>query len=155
AGQRRRQDGQEGTAVAASPQTRVEVGMKRRLLLSAGALALVTSTTTLPAQEPAPPAAGAVLTAQQGPPQSVAELRQKRAEKLALPVFKNAAWLFDYDAARARAKQEGKLLLVYFTRSYAPCNPCDKLEERVLATDEFAQWSKQVVLYLHITASGP
>lgn len=47
------------------------------------------------------------------------ELIQKRTEKLAKPVFEKADWLLDYDAARARAREQQKLLLVYFTRSYA------------------------------------
>lgn len=52
---------------------------------------------------------------QDGPSQE--KLRAQRAEKLAKPVF--AGWLTDYDAARARAEQQGKLVLAYFTRSYA------------------------------------
>ena len=47
------------------------------------------------------------------------ELIKLRDEKLALPVFKKADWSFDYDAVRARAKQEGKLIFTYFSRSYA------------------------------------
>ncbi|MEZ5966445.1 MAG: hypothetical protein R3F56_21595 [Planctomycetota bacterium] len=46
-------------------------------------------------------------------------LKEKRAEKLAKPVFENAAWRLDYDAAREEAKKDGKFVLVYFTRSYA------------------------------------
>lgn len=60
------------------------------------------------------------VAAAQGPTQPTQdELKQKRAEKLGKPVFHRAAWQFDYDQARALAKQEGKLLLVYFTRTYA------------------------------------
>ncbi len=47
-------------------------------------------------------------------------LRAQRSEKLAKPVFKNAAWRLDYDAARREAEADGKLILTYFTRSYAP-----------------------------------
>jgi len=64
---------------------------------------------------PAPRAAGA--PAQDKTPQS--ELIRLRDEKLALPVFKKADWTFDYDAARARAKKEGKVIFTYFSRSYA------------------------------------
>ena len=53
----------------------------------------------------------------QGPSQE--ELKQRLAEKLAKPVFQKAAWLTDYDAARKQAAADDKLLLVYFTRSYA------------------------------------
>lgn len=46
-------------------------------------------------------------------------LIKQRDEKLAKPVFQNAAWRTDYDAARAEAQKDGKLILTYFTRSYA------------------------------------
>jgi hypothetical protein len=48
------------------------------------------------------------------------DLARLRAEKLAKPVFENAVWYKDYDHAREEAKDSGKVLLVYFTRSYAP-----------------------------------
>jgi hypothetical protein len=44
----------------------------------------------------------------------------KRDEKLKKEFLKKADWLLDYDRARAEAKKTGKVLLVYFTRSYAP-----------------------------------
>lgn len=50
---------------------------------------------------------------------SAQSMEQKRDEKLAKPVFKKAAWLFDYDAAREEAKKSGKPIFAYFTRSYA------------------------------------
>lgn len=49
-----------------------------------------------------------------------AELEALRRQKLGKPVFKMTAWHTDFDDARALAKAEGKLLLAYFTRSYAP-----------------------------------
>ena len=58
----------------------------------------------------------ASLAAQQ---KSQEEFIQLRDEKLAKEVFKKAPWGFDYDAARKQAKAEGKLILAYFTRSYA------------------------------------
>jgi len=48
------------------------------------------------------------------------DLKKQRAKKLAKEVFDNADWFYDYDEARAAAAAQGKLLLVYFTRSYAP-----------------------------------
>jgi len=48
------------------------------------------------------------------------ELKVLRSQKLARPVFKNAAWRTDFDAAKAEAKKDHKLVLVYFTRSYSP-----------------------------------
>ncbi|MGE3352943.1 MAG: hypothetical protein AB7O84_14485 [Planctomycetota bacterium] len=54
----------------------------------------------------------------QGPDQT--ELVKRRAEKLAKPVFQNAAWRTDFDAARKEAQDRDTLLLTYFTRSYSP-----------------------------------
>ncbi|GAB4139069.1 MAG: hypothetical protein Fur0037_05120 [Planctomycetota bacterium] len=51
--------------------------------------------------------------------QTQEQLEERRAAKMALPVFKKAAWTFDYDKARADAKKSGKLIFAYFTRSYA------------------------------------
>ena len=71
-----------------------------------------------PATVPAKPIRLVAPTAPAQEP-SQDELKQKRADKLAKPVFQKAPWLFDYDAAKAQAKKEGKLVLAYFTRSYA------------------------------------
>ena len=51
---------------------------------------------------------------------SQSELIRRRAKKLTKPVFAMAPWHLDYDEARAAAAASNKLLLVYFTRSYAP-----------------------------------
>jgi len=55
-----------------------------------------------------------------GPPPSQAELVARRDAKLAKKLFKNADWMLDFDAAKKRAAEQDKLILVYFTRSYAP-----------------------------------
>lgn len=52
-------------------------------------------------------------------PKSQQELAELREAKLAKPVFRLAPWVTDYDAARAAAAKEGKLIFAYFTRSYA------------------------------------
>jgi len=78
--------------------------MKSMLTAGLGAIAICCIAPSAPAQNQAP---------------SQEKLVEMRAEKMAKPVFKLAAWTFDYDAARARAEKEGKLLFVYFTRSYA------------------------------------
>ncbi len=41
-------------------------------------------------------------------------------KKLASAFLTKAPWLTDYDAARKAAKESGKPILGYFTRSYAP-----------------------------------
>lgn len=47
-------------------------------------------------------------------------LEQKLADKLAEPWITKADWLQDYDQVRAKAKESGKFIFAYFTRSYAP-----------------------------------
>lgn len=80
-------------------------------------------------------------------------LSERRAQKLAKPVFENADWVREFGAAQTRAAIEKKFILAYFTRSYAPCSPCESLEKRVFATPEFAAWAKDsVVLFLHNTS---
>lgn len=89
---------------------------------AAGALAPLLLALALPAQEgetrPALPLRAAPAAKLQPMP-AQDELKQRRQEKLGKPVFENAAWLTDYDAAKKAAKEQGKLILVYFTRSYA------------------------------------
>lgn len=77
------------------------------------------------AQDQAKPARPATLiqpasasgAQQQEPTQE--ELQKKFDEKLAKPFMSHAKWTVDYDAVRARAKAEKKLVLAYFTRSYS------------------------------------
>lgn len=47
-------------------------------------------------------------------------LEEKRDAKLAEAWLKNADWITDYDKAREKAADSGKLIFAYFTRSYAP-----------------------------------
>jgi hypothetical protein len=60
-----------------------------------------------------------LLPAQNRPQPSQDDLKQKRAEKLAKPVFQKAPWVVDYDQAREQAMKDGKVIFAYFTRSYA------------------------------------
>ncbi|HEX9793154.1 MAG TPA: hypothetical protein VGC54_04145 [Planctomycetota bacterium] len=71
----------------------------------------------LAAQDAKPAAKITPPVKQQGPTQ--AELIDLAAAKLAKDFIPFGGWVTDYDQARARAKQEGKVLFVYFTRSYA------------------------------------
>lgn len=48
------------------------------------------------------------------------ELISRREAKLAEPFIKNADWITDYDQALAKAKQSGKPIFAYFSRSFAP-----------------------------------
>ena len=48
------------------------------------------------------------------------QLRSSYEAKLSEDWFVNGGWSADYDAVRARAKAEGKPILAYFSRTYAP-----------------------------------
>ncbi len=48
------------------------------------------------------------------------DLKDKYAEKLTHAFISHGGWVTDYDKARALAKEQGKVLFVYFTRSYSP-----------------------------------
>ncbi len=48
------------------------------------------------------------------------ELIERRDAKMAEEFIQNANWILDYDAARAQAKNSGKPIFAYFTRSFAP-----------------------------------
>ena len=56
--------------------------------------------------------------AQSGPDQE--QLKERRAAKVAEAWFTEGGWIDDYDEARAKAKEAGKLIFAYFTRSYQP-----------------------------------
>lgn len=47
-------------------------------------------------------------------------LEEKYAKKLASPFIKKAAWVLDFDEAKKKAKESGKVLFAYFTRSFQP-----------------------------------
>ena len=53
-------------------------------------------------------------------PPSQEQLKQNRANKVAEKWFTEAGWIDDYDVAREKAKESGKLILAYFTRTYSP-----------------------------------
>ena len=51
---------------------------------------------------------------------SAQDMESRLEEKLAKDFVKNADWVMDFGAAKAKAKESGKLIFAYFTRSYAP-----------------------------------
>jgi len=65
-------------------------------------------------------AGGSPLVMAQGGGPDQATLQKWREAKLAEPWLKKAAWFTDYDQARQAARDGRKLILTYFTRSYAP-----------------------------------
>ena len=54
----------------------------------------------------------------QGPSQD--ELIERKAQKLEQAFLENGNWLTDYTAAKKAAKEQGKSIFAYFTRSYSP-----------------------------------
>jgi hypothetical protein len=52
-------------------------------------------------------------------PPSQEQLKENRANKVAEKWFTDAGWIDDYDVAREKASESGKLILAYFTRTYA------------------------------------
>jgi len=48
------------------------------------------------------------------------QLRAKYEAKLKSPFIEFGGWGLDYDVARATAKETGKFVFAYFSRSYAP-----------------------------------
>ena len=54
------------------------------------------------------------------PVQAQGDMVARKEAKLAEAWLKNADWVLDYTDAKAQAKQTGKPIFAYFTRSYAP-----------------------------------
>lgn len=66
-------------------------------------------------------AAGLLLaTALPGTVRAQGDLKAKYEEKLSHEFIPHGGWITDYDQARERAREQGKVLFVYFSRSYAP-----------------------------------
>ncbi len=59
-----------------------------------------------------------------------------------LPASTDAVWLTDFDAAKAQAKREGKVLFLFFTGSDW-CGWCVRLQKEVLTQPEFATWANE------------
>ncbi|MBC8327621.1 MAG: hypothetical protein ISR76_07495 [Planctomycetes bacterium] len=52
--------------------------------------------------------------------QDQTDLQAKYEAKLADEFVSYGGWITDYDQARKIAKEQGKLIFTYFTRSYSP-----------------------------------
>lgn len=59
-----------------------------------------------------------------------------------LPASTDVVWLTDFDAAKAQAKREGKVLFLFFTGSDW-CGWCMRLQKEVLTQPEFAAWANE------------
>ncbi|MBC8327914.1 MAG: hypothetical protein ISR76_07485 [Planctomycetes bacterium] len=56
----------------------------------------------------------------QDPAEQQAKFQASYAEKLKKEFIAHGGWITDWEAARAKAKAEGKVIFTYFSRSYAP-----------------------------------
>ena len=61
----------------------------------------------------------AALTLAAAPAVAQSELEKKRDAKLGEDWVTSNGWTSDYDEARKQAKESGKVIFTYFTRSYA------------------------------------
>lgn len=84
-----------------------------------GALAAQEKVAVKPAT-PAATIAPAAPAAAQDPAEQQAKFKELYAQKLKKEFIANGGWLTDYDQARKLAKEQGKLLFTYFSRSYSP-----------------------------------
>ena len=64
-------------------------------------------------------------------------------------IAQEAKWLTDFEAAKAQAKKENKLVLADFTGSDW-CGWCIKLKDEVFSKPEFATWAKDKVVLLEL-----
>ncbi|MEO0481612.1 MAG: thioredoxin family protein [Planctomycetota bacterium] len=91
----------------------------------------------------------APLCAQRGPSQE--ELQKRKAKKLTESFVSAYPWQTDFDAARAAARESGKPIFAYFTRSYEPCPFCTKFENGALQEEGFPELAEEVELFLHVS----
>ena len=61
-----------------------------------------------------------VLCVASAPAQTQEDLAKRRDAKLQSEFLQDSNWTTDYDVARGMSAKSGKLILAYFTRSYAP-----------------------------------
>ncbi len=79
------------------------------------------------------------------------DLIAKRDKKLEGAWLNNAAWILDYDEAKRESAKTGKPIFGYFTASYFSSLPCIRLEDGAFSQEDFAKWSKDYVMFCHIT----
>jgi protein disulfide-isomerase len=61
----------------------------------------------------------------------------------------DADWMTDIEKAKAKAKQEKKLILLDFTGSDW-CPPCIQLKKNVFSTDEFGKYAKDNLVLMQV-----
>jgi len=88
----------------------------------------------------------------QGKPRSQAELIELREQKLRSEFLRKSPWTTDFNTAKNTAQKRGKLILAYFTRSFAPSPASQDLEDRLFTTKEFENLVRPVVLFCHVNS---
>lgn len=82
-------------------------------------------------------------------------LRAAKGKKFDSEFLQLADWHTEFSAVRSAAGDSGKLVLAYFSRSYAPCPPCLALENGLLQSEEFLALAEGVELFFHNTSGLP
>jgi hypothetical protein len=85
-------------------------------------------------------------------PKSQADLIELRDQKLGSEFLGKSPWTTDFKIAKNTAKKQAKLILAYFTRSFAPSPASQDLEDRLFTTKEFGVLARPVVLFCHVTS---
>lgn len=101
-------------------------------------------------QPTSPPAQPAVPA-----PAQEEKLKAGLDKKLSSPFVTRAPWILEFDKAKARSKELGKPILVYATRSYVLCPRSIGVESKMLDTEAFAAFAKNLPLFLHVTSLVP
>jgi protein disulfide-isomerase len=68
---------------------------------------------------------------------------------VAFAAHAKSGWTEDYDAAKAQAKKEGKLVFIDFTGSDW-CGWCIKLDKEILSKSEFKDFAKENLVLVEI-----
>jgi hypothetical protein len=78
--------------------------------------------------------------------------REAYARKLAEPFAKHVPWVAEFEEALRRSRAENKLVLAWFTRSYAPCPACRAYESGPLVSDWWREEARSFIPYLNVSA---
>ena len=80
------------------------------------------------------------------------ELAELRDLKLKAGFLKELPWTTSFGAAKKAAKAGRKLILAYFTRSFAPSPASQHIEDKMFTAPAFQALASSVVLYCHVTS---
>ena len=84
-----------------------------------------------------------------------ADLPSLYEQKIAKPWFMDNGFTTDFEEAQRLARESQRPIFAYFTASYFVCAGCIKTETGLFASKEFADWSKDVVLFACVATNIP